>query len=70
MARVNPLNINAVKLVYTCKYHLGDQQNVVLINRWSLLCSVNSMESIHLRTLKYGLYKQVVFICRWYLEQV
>ena len=44
--------ITAVKLVY--KDQPRDQQNGVLI------CRFNSMENIHVRTCKMGLYKQVV----------
>ncbi len=52
-----------MKLVH--KDHPRDQQNVVLIHRWSL--NVGSMAwKIYTRgPLKCGLYKQVVFIYRW-----
>ena len=60
---------STVKLVQ--KDHPLDQQNVVVIHKWSL-CRFNSMESIRLRTWasKMWFYKQMVFICRWCLEQV
>ncbi len=45
------------------------QVHVVLI-RVVFICRFNNMKSIPWGTVKYGLYKQVVFIHRWSLEQV
>ncbi len=52
-----------VKLVY--KDHPRDQQNVVLINRWSLHAGLITWMCILLGLVKGGLYKQVVFIHRF-----
>ncbi len=61
-------SVNTVKLVY--KDHPRDQQNMVLIHRWSLYTGSISWTVYTSGLLKCGLYKQVVFICRWSLEQV
>ncbi len=50
---------DTVKLVY--KDHPRDQQNVVLIRAWKAYTR---------GTVQCGLYKQVVFIYRWSLEEV
>ncbi len=57
-----------VKLVY--KDHPKDQQNVVLIYRWSLYAGSIAWKLYTWGTVKGGLYKQVVFLFRWSLEQV
>ncbi len=57
-----------VKLVY--KDHPRDQQNVVLIHRWSLYARSIVWKVYTWGPVKCGLYKQVVFIYRWSLEQV
>ncbi len=61
-------NICTVKLV--CKDHTRDQPNVVLIHRWSLYASLTKRKVYLWRPMKCGLYKQVVFIYRWSLEEV
>ena len=57
-----------VKLVY--KDHPRDQQNVLLIHRWSLYAGLIAWRVYTMGPVKCGLYKQVVFIYRWCLEQV
>ncbi len=57
-----------VKLVY--KDHPRDQQNVVLIHRWSLYAGSITWKGYTWGPVNCGLYKQVVFIYRWSLEQV
>ncbi len=57
-----------VKLVY--KDHPRDQRNVVLIHRWSLYEGLIAWKVYTMGPVKCGLYKQVVFIYRWSLEQV
>ncbi len=57
-----------VKPVY--KDHPRDQQNVVLIHRWSLYADSIAWKVYPWGPVKCGLYKQVVFIYRWSLEQV
>ncbi len=57
-----------MKLVY--KDHPRDQQNAVLIHRWSLYTGSITWEVYPCWPVKCGLYKQVVFIYRWSLEQV
>ncbi len=59
---------DTVKLVY--KDHHRDQQNVVLIHRWSLYAGPITQKVYQWRPVKCGLYKQVVLIYRWSLEQV
>ncbi len=57
-----------VKFVY--KDHPRDQQNVVLIHRWALYAGSIAWKIYPRGPAKCGLYKQVVFIYRWSLEQV
>ena len=57
-----------MKLVY--KDQPGDQQNVVLIHRWSLYAGSITRKVYPWGPVKCGLYKQVVLIYRWSLEQV
>ena len=57
-----------VKLVY--KDHPRDQQSVVLIHMWSLYAGSTVQKVYTWGPVKCGLYKQVVFIYRWSLEQV
>ncbi len=52
------------------KYQPRDQQNVVLIHRWSLYAGSIAWKIYTWGPVKCGLYKQVVFIYRWSLEQV
>ncbi len=72
-----PCLIITVKLAY--KDHPRDQQNVVLMHRWSLYAGSITWKlyiALLIRTtfysgpVKCGPYKQVVFIYRWSLEQV
>ena len=63
------LYINTVKLVY--KDHSRDQPNVVLhIHRWSLYTGSISCKVYCWGPIKCGLYKEVVIIYRWPLDQV
>ena len=65
----NPQHLdNTVKLVY--KDHPRDQQSVILIHRWSLYAGYITWKVYPWGLVKCGLYKQVVFIYRWSLEQV
>ncbi len=57
-----------MKLVY--KDHPRDQQNVVLIRRWSLYAGSIPWKVYPWGPVICGLYKQVVLISRWSLEQV
>ena len=59
---------STVKLVY--KDYPRDQQNVVPIHRWSLYAGSIAWKIYTWGPVKCGLYKQVVFVCRWSLEQV
>ncbi len=52
------------------KDHPREQHNVVLIHRWSLYADLTTWKVYHYGLIKYVLYKQVVFIYRWSLEQV
>ena len=61
------INVYTVKLVYL-QDHPRDQQNVVLIHRWSLYAGLATWIVYYQRLGKYG--KQVVFIYRWSLDQV
>ncbi len=58
------LLFNTVKLD-----HHRDQQNVVLIHRWSLYAGSITWKEYTWGPVICGLYKQVVFIYRWSLEQ-
>ncbi len=49
-----------VKLVLAYKDHPWDQQDVVLIHRWSLYAGSTTWIVYHWRPVKCGLYKQVV----------
>ncbi len=57
-----------MKLVY--KDHPRVQQNEVLIHRWSLYAGSITQKVYPWGPVKCGLYKQVVLIYRWSLEQV
>ena len=57
-----------MKLVY--KDHPRDQQTVVLIHRWSLYAGSITWKVYPWGLVKCSLYKQVVFIYRWSLDQV
>ena len=59
---------NTAKLVY--KDHPRDQQNVALIHRWSLYAGSIAWKVYPCWPVQCGLYKQVVFIYRWSLQQV
>ena len=66
---------NTMKPLY--KDHLRDQQNIVLIHRWSLYAASIKWQVYIWMLVTCGLYKQagglciqVVFIYRWSLEQV
>ncbi len=59
---------STVKLVY--KDHYRDQQNTALIHTWSLYAGSLILKVYPWGPVKCGLYKQVVFIHRWSLEQV
>ena len=50
--------------------HPKGQQNVVLTHRWSLYTGSITWKVYPWEPVKCGLYKQVVFIYRWSLEQV
>ena len=54
--------------LYICKDHPRDQQNVVLIHRWSLYAGPIILKVYLWGPVKRGLYKQVVLIYRWSLE--
>ena len=60
--------IYTVKLVPVYKDHPRDQQNMVLIHRWSLYAGSITLQVYAWGPAKCGLYKQVVFIYRWSLE--
>ena len=62
------IETNTVKLVY--KDHPMHQQDMVLIQRWSLYAGSITLTVYLWGPVKCGLYKQVVFIYRWSLEQV
>ncbi len=53
-----------------CKDHPRDQQNVVLIHRWSIYAGSVTFKLYPWGPVKCGLYKQVIFIYRLSLEQV
>ncbi len=64
----NNCYLGTVKRVF--KDHPRDQQNVVLIHRWFLYAGSMTWKVYAWGPVKCGLYKQVVFIYRWSLEQV
>ncbi len=57
-----------MKLFY--KDHARDQQNVVLIHRWSLYTGIIAWKTYTWRPVKCCLYKQVVFIYNGSLNQI
>ncbi len=59
---------NTVKLAY--KDHPRDQINMALIHKWSLYLGSLILEVYPWGPVKCGLYKQVVIMHRWSLEQV
>ncbi len=63
-----PFKQRTVKLVY--KDHPMDQQNVLLISWWSLYAVRITWKVYLWGPVKCDLYKQVVFIYKWSLEQV
>ncbi len=52
------------------KDHPRDQQSMVLIHRWSLYAGLITWKVYLWGLVKCGLYKQVVFIYTWSLEEV
>ncbi len=58
---------NTVKLVY--KDHSRDQQDMALIHRWPLYAGSTTWKVYPCGPVNCGLYKQVVFMYRWSLEQ-
>ena len=49
--------------------HSREPKNMVLIHRWSLYAGSIAWKVYPWGPVKFGLYKQVVFLCRWSLEQ-
>ncbi len=62
------MNYTTVKPVY--KKHPRNQLNVALIRRWSLYVGLITLKVYPWKPVQCDLYKHVVFIYRWSLEQV